>query len=171
MDRGTGNVPHWFAVHAKARQEQVAVEHLERQGFETFLPLIRAARRRRGRWQSPLEALFPGYLFARIDPNIQDVSPIRSTRGCVGLVRHGGRLLPVPEPLVCELQSRHDGQAIDCTPLFKPGDTVTLVDGPFTGLTGIFEARSGLERVAILLDLMGRSNRVNVSINHLAPAR
>lgn len=164
-------MPDWFAAQAKARQEQIAIAHLERQGYETFLPLIRAARRRRGRWSSPLEALFPGYLFARLDPGVQDVSPIRSTRGVVGLVRLGGRLLPVPEPLVCDLQTRHHGTTFDSPLQLSSGEAVTLIDGPFAGLSGVFEAKTGLERVAILLDVIGRNNRVTVSVHQVELAR
>ena len=148
----------------------MAVEHLDRQGFVTFLPLIRAAKRRRGRWQSPLEALFPGYLFTQLDLQTQNTAPIRSTRGVIGLVRFGGEIRPVPDALVSELQARRAGEAIEFDALFKKDDAVTLVDGPFIGLTGIFQAQTGPERVAILLDLMGRSNKVTVSPHQIVPA-
>ena len=32
----------WYLIHTKIRQERVALENLERQGFKCFLPLIRA---------------------------------------------------------------------------------------------------------------------------------
>jgi hypothetical protein len=31
--------PSWFAVYTKPRQEQTALEHLERQAFRCFLPM------------------------------------------------------------------------------------------------------------------------------------
>ncbi len=39
----------WYAIHAKPKQEQRALENLERQGFEAWLPLITVEKLRRGR--------------------------------------------------------------------------------------------------------------------------
>ena len=41
----------WYLIHTKIRQERLALENLERQGFECFLPLIRAEKLRRGALQ------------------------------------------------------------------------------------------------------------------------
>ena len=97
-------MPHWYAVQTKPRQEQVAVTHLERQHFEIFLPRIRAARHRRGRWQSTIEPLFPGYLFVQLEFGAQNTAPIRSTRGVIGLVRFGGEPQPVPRTIMQALR-------------------------------------------------------------------
>ena len=40
---------------------------------------------------------------------------------------------------------------------FKPGDAVTVVEGPFAGINAIFEAKTGRERVVLLLELLNRS--------------
>ncbi len=161
----------WYAVHTKARQEQLASEHLERQGFNVYLPLMRAARRRRGRWKSLVEPMFPGYLFVKIDIHDQDVSPIRSTCGVIRMVRFGEQLQPVPESIVKALSDcQPDRESpIDPSALFRPGDEVTIVEGPFTGLRAIFEAKTGEERVCILLDILGRTNRIAVDTHHIVP--
>jgi len=95
----------WYAVYTKARQETVAEENLQRQGFETFLPWITQLRRRRGKWLDVTEPLFPRYLFTRLDPAGQDIGPIRSTFGVTRLVTFGDRLRAVPETLIESLGS------------------------------------------------------------------
>ena len=153
---------HWYAVHTKARQEAVAVDNLKRQAFHTYLPRIAGARRRKGRWQTAVEPLFPGYVFVQLDALAQSIAPIRSTRGVIGLVRFGDELRPVPDGVISALsQAQPDEQApIDPTNIFKKGD----------GMTAIFEAKSGAERVVLLLDLLGRSNRIACSPHNIAPA-
>jgi transcriptional antiterminator RfaH len=47
---------------------------------------------------------------------------------------------------------------------------VTIVEGPFAGVNAIFQAESGKERVMLLLDLLGRSNRVQVQSHQIIPA-
>lgn len=156
----------WYAVHTKARQEQVAKEHLARQMFDTYLPTVRNVRRRRSRWHDVVEPLFPGYLFVHLDVAAQDVSPIRSTRGVIGLVRFANALRPVPDKLIDAINHAHNGndqEPIDCASQFKSGDEVRFVEGPLTGMTAIFQSRSGAERVAVLLSLLGRPQLVVIS--------
>jgi transcriptional antiterminator RfaH len=162
----------WYAVHTKARQERLAAEHLTRQHYQTHLPLICLPRRRRGRWHEVVEPLFPGYLFVRLDPGRHNMAPIGSTRGVIALVRFGGSLRPVPEELVEHLQAaqREGAAAIREDHLFQPGDPVEIVSGPMAGLRAIFLASSGRERADLLLDLLGRSNRIAVSQHQLIPA-
>ena len=162
---------HWYAIQTKARQESMARDHLERQGFNIYLPMFRSVKRRRERWQTVVEPLFPGYLFAQLDIESQDIGPIRSTRGVVGLVRFGMQLLPVPQLFVDALiDGQPDGDApVDLQAVFKGGDDVTIVDGPLAGMKAIFESVSGQERVCLLLDLMGRQNRVTVDARQIIP--
>jgi len=161
----------WYAVNTKARQEFAAREHLERQAYRTHLPLVSAARRQRGRWQSRTEPLFPGYLFVELDMQSQNTAPIRSTRGVVGLVRFGNRLPRVPGGLVEALMRSQpdDDQPLDLAQLFHSGDTVAIVDGPFRGLKAIVDAASTRDRVHVLLDLLGQSSRVTLSSHQIAP--
>jgi len=159
----------WYAVQTKARQEAIAEQHLGNQAFHTFLPLLRIVRHRRGRWQGVIEPLFPGYLFVELDIEQQNAAPIRSTRGVISLVRHGGIPRPIPthiiEPLI-DAQHTH-GEAIEPEKLFKAGDKVTLIDGPFAGLTAIFEAKSSQERVILMLNMLGGQTRVSVSAHDI----
>ena len=161
----------WYAIHAKARQEHLAVEHLRRQGYGPYLPLIRLHRRRRGAWQQVTEPLFPGYLFVRLDPQRDNTAPIRSTRGVIGLVRFGGTLRPVPDGLVEHLlatQADPDG-AISQEHLFQTGDRVEIVSGPLAGLQAIFLAPTGQQRARLLLNLLGRETRVVIPEGQLIP--
>lgn len=166
-----GDAACWYAVHTKARNERLAVEHLERQGYRTHLPLIRAARHRRGRWQGTVEPLFPGYVFVRLDLRSDNSAPIRSTRGVIGLVRFGGEPLPVPHAFMRVLHAaRGDANdPIDPDHLLRAGDRVTLVEGPMTGLMAIVEAKSGRDRVLLLLELLGRQNRISAARHQVAP--
>ena len=160
----------WFAIKTKARREQLAAEHLERQDFEVFLPRISLSKQRRGRWQTVVEALFPGYLFVHLDLDSQNVAPIRSTRGVLGLVRLGGEVRAVPDGIIDDLRARQIDGSIELRPVFKPNDPVILVDGPMAGLNAVFKAQTGLERVTILLEILGRTNVVTVSPQQIISA-
>ena len=163
---------HWYAVQTKPRQETVAEENLRRQAFHTYFPRIKRPKHRRGTWQQSVEPLFPGYLFLQVDVEREDVAPIRSTRGVVGLVRYGNRLSPVPDQVIEDLVHSQPGDdaPIEMTKMFRRGDPVTLIEGPMAGLVAIFKAHTGQERVILLLEMLGRTNPIVVSHNQILPA-
>ena len=158
---------YWCAVQTQARSEDKAAFHLNRQGFEVFLPkhLKRRKHARRIDWvPSPL---FPRYLFVAIDPHATSWSSIRSTVGVSDLVRFGGAPAPVPMNVITEIKAREDEKGLvkafsGCT--FKAGDRVRVVDGPLADLEGLFHCVTDEERVTVLFDLMGREVKVRVPL-------
>lgn len=158
--------PGWFAVFTRPRQERIAHEHLGRQGFESFLPLAANPYQRRSKpGQQRVEPLFPRYLFLHAIPEQQNLAPVRSTRGVVGMVRFGMRLVPVPDWIVRGLHQRRDAStgliAIDPVPC-RSGDRVRVFDGPLSGLEGVLSEYRGERRAALLLSLLGRETSVEV---------
>ena len=144
-----------------------------RQDFHVYLPRIRIRRRRRGQWIDAIEVLFPRYLFIRIDPLLQNLTPVRSTRGVVGLVRFGGQPAVVPDEVMDELLQCEDSASglhqENRTPISK-GDRIRLVDGPFAGMEAVFAEQDGEKRVIVLLELLGKTNQVRVSRDWVAKA-
>jgi len=166
-------VERWYAVRCKPRQEAVAEENLQRQGFHVYLPRIRIRQRRRGRWIDAVEVLFPRYIFIRIDPLRRSTATVRSTRGALGLVRFGGQPAVVPDAVMDALLQREDaasGLHQDNRPLFSAGEPVKLVDGPLTGMEGVFTQQDGDKRVIVLLELLGKANKISVSRDWVARA-
>lgn len=160
------NIKHWYLVHTKPRKEKVAEENLQRQNFEVYLPLIQGLRRRRGHWTEVIEPLFPRYLFVHLRFGYDNVYPIRYTMGVDRLVRFGEEPTVVPDQIVDSLRhsaDRNTGLHYPNGPLFKPGDTVVIDEGPMAGLRAIFLAETGQQRVSILLEMLGRENRVTIN--------
>jgi len=166
-------IERWYAVCCKPRQEAVAEENLLRQGYRVYLPRIRMRQRRRGQWIDAVEVLFPRYIFIRLDPKRRSTAPVRSTRGVVGLVRFGGQPAVVPDAVMEALRQREDadsGLHQDNRPPFNAGEPIKLVDGPLSGMEGIFTQQDGDKRVIVLLELLGKANKVTVSRDWVARA-
>lgn len=163
--------PRWYLIHCKPRQEKTARVQLERQGYLTFLPLIRTQRRKSGRILAPVEAMFPRYLFVRLEAERDNFSPIRSTVGVSEMVRFGDAFATIPNDFVTALQRRGDQAGIyeEEIPSPCPGDPVRIVDGPLTGYEATFSSPKGSERVAVLLRIAGRNVEVEINESALAP--
>jgi transcriptional antiterminator RfaH len=155
----------WYVVHTKPRQEKRAERNLQLQGFHCYLPQIQKTRKRRGKRYLAIEALFPRYLFLRLNLFQDNVAPIRSTLGVSGLVHFGWQLPTMPESLIAKLLNATDptsGLIKIPEHDFVKGERVIIEDGPLAGMEGIFQAATGKERVIILLDILGRQNAVTV---------
>jgi transcriptional antiterminator RfaH len=156
----------WFVVCCKPRQELVAQENLLRQGFRVYLPQIKVRKRSKGTWIDKIEALFPRYLFIQVDPEMQSISPVRSTRGVVGLVRFAGQPAIMANEVISVLIQREDsdsGLHQDDRLLFCAGEPVKLLEGSLAGMEGVFVQEDGEKRVIVLLELLGKTNKVKVN--------
>lgn len=163
----------WYSVWCKPRQEAWAEENLKRQNFHVYLPRIRIRRLLRRQWIHIVEPLFPRYLFIQIDLLRLSVAPVRSTRGVVGLLRFGREPAVVPGAVIDALLQREDpacGLRQDSHTLLCAGDAIKLVDGALAGMEGIFVQEDGEKRVTVLLDLLGKANKIRVNCDSVARA-
>ena len=159
--------PNWFAVVTKPRQEQTALQHLQRQGFKCFLPMAENPyQRRSNKNQKRIEPLFPRYLILNAIAESQNLAPVRSTQGVISMVRFGTELAVIPEQVINAIKQRTNPETglIKIEPVkIKPGDKVRVFDGPLSGLNGIVQERNSEHRTIILMKLLGRPTKVEVN--------
>ncbi len=153
----------WYVVHTRAGAERLAQGHLERQGFETYMPCYLKTRRHARRTSQIPAPLFPRYLFVRFDAGNAPWRSINGTHGVSHLVCMGNRPSAVPHGVVSEIRAReYEDGFVDVTePLgFDSGDVVQVTHGPLAQQTGIFHGRDDAQRVVVLLSLLGREMKV-----------
>jgi transcriptional antiterminator RfaH len=137
--------------------------HLARQGFATYLPRYLKRRRHARRTETVPAPLYPSYLFVTIDPTVQRWRSIHSTVGVTRLVCNGDVPAAIDDAIIHGLKSREDAQGfiqLQRRPQFAAGDKVRIREGVFSDCLGLFEGMGDRERVAILLELLGRKVRV-----------
>jgi transcriptional antiterminator RfaH len=161
----------WYLIHSKPRRERVALDNLERQGYRAYLPLARVYRRERGRVAARIEPLFPRYLFLRLSDRDEDWGPIRSTIGVSALVRFGATPARLPDAFVETLRAREGEDGVQDLPWreLAVGERVRIVDGALAGLEAVFQARTGAERVVVLLQVAERLVRVELGAGSVEP--
>jgi transcriptional antiterminator RfaH len=153
----------WYVVHTHSHAEATAAAHLERQGFETYYPRYLRRRSHARRITLVPAPFFPRYIFVAVDKATQRWRAIRSTLGVSYMV--GGEMGPTPvaDWVVEDLRRREDATGFISieTPLsLAQGDPVRLRSGPFSTHVGMFDGLIDSNRVAVLLDLLGRKIRV-----------
>jgi transcriptional antiterminator RfaH len=77
----------------------------------------------------------------------------------------------VPDQIVAALRAREDERGLvllDLRPSFRAGDKICILDGALAGCFGLYEGLKDSERVAVLLNLLGRKVRVTVEVERVA---
>ena len=77
----------WYLIKTKPRQENIAKQNLENQGYGVFCPIAKI--------NNQLVILFPGYLFVQLNEKTQNWSPINSTKGVSYFVKFGSNFAKV----------------------------------------------------------------------------
>jgi transcriptional antiterminator RfaH len=162
----------WHVIHTKVREEFRALENLQAQGFEVFLPTCQVQKKQQGKIKLATEPLFSRYLFIRLSDVSSNWFPIRSTRGVASLLRFGISTDPVviPDPIIDCLRQRC---ALDepLHELFKPGEMIEITNGPFKGLFGFFEKLQtlpdGLSRALLLVEVLGSVQKLKIQLPQL----
>lgn len=163
----------WYVVQTLPRMEGWAVENLLKAGFDSYWP--RYTVKVRGRpMAEKYRSVFPGYMFAQFDCDIDPWRAICSTRGIrrvLGAKEDGVIALPAGfvETMMADAPSGIIEASEKETVMYKPGDQIKITDGPLAGHVGIMKY-SEKGRVALLLSLLGRQNTVILPVDRVCYA-
>lgn len=163
----------WHLLYTKPHKELLVHAQLEDRGLEVFFPYLQLERgHRRG---VRLEAFFPHYLFVNTDLMAAEASGLRSLPGMRKIVEFGGQPAVIPDEVVHDMRGRSDPYRDKILRksewLFKPGQHVEVVDGPFAGFEAVYQRSfNGGQRVQILLDMMGSWTRMQLGVDRIKPS-
>lgn len=167
--RGGEPVDGWAVVVAKPNSEQIAVFNLERQGYNCYFPRFKI---KKPNQKVVIKPLFPRYLFVYIS---QFWYSIKGTRGVTNiLVGHDGPTM-VDAGIIEAIKAREgeDGFVMLGAQIreekFKKGQELKTLEGPFAGLSLIYDSMSAHDRVKVLVDMLGRKVPIEVSEKQLLP--
>lgn len=151
----------WYAIQTKVNREKDVEKRLTDFSLEVFLPWMRARRRIGSRFHWVLAPLFPGYIFCRLDMVVSGKAA-RYSPGVKDFLTFGSRIAEVSENIIQTLRERCPDGIAEIDPVSaNPGEVVRINEGPFSGLEAIFEQKlKGSERVAVLLEILGRQTRI-----------
>jgi len=161
------SVENWFCLRSQPKHEHIASAHLKNMdGVQVFLPRVRFQRPTRQGLAWVTEALFPGYLFARFDWSLS-LRHVQSARGVAGVVHFGSRWPVIDGAVIEDLKLAFGAEELHTIPTsLAPGDTIEIAEGAFRGLRAVVaRVMPGRDRVAILMDLLGRQTTIEVPVH------
>lgn len=176
----------WYVCRTNPNCEQRARGGLEGKKYEVFLPLYRKRRSHARKVDIVPSALFPRYLFVRLDGdfNLYPLEPIRQTDGIERIITGtcaGNARLPlrIPDGIIADIRDRvergeHDkinGHAVSRHDL-KPGQKVEIAGGALgrMELTANVMSPKPHERLDVFMQILGSLRPVSIPAVHVRPA-
>jgi transcriptional antiterminator RfaH len=162
----------WLVAYSKPRQELVALQNLEHQHFETYLPLYKKFKNTETGPVPVLEPMFPRYIFFRPSTPEQSIETVRSTKGISHIVRFGFEPGIVSADMLASLQefeALQNQATLQEMSNFKVGQKVTLKHVALGSFEGLIQSVSK-KRVAVLLEILGRETVVQMEHHQIEVA-
>jgi transcriptional antiterminator RfaH len=125
----------WHVIYTKPKWEKKVAEQLEQAGIEVYCPMLTQIKQWSDRKKKVKTPLIPSYVFVNIEEkNRNDVFDIP---GVVRYLFWLGKPALVREVEIQTLQeSLKESLTAVAISAYKPGDTISIPEGPFKGKEG-----------------------------------
>jgi len=162
----------WYIVHTYsgyeervkgALEQRVKFMDAEDKIFQIVIPTEDEIEIRSGQRRTVTKKVFPGYVLVQMRMNDDSWNVVRNTPGITGFVGGGNKPTPIAEEEVNAILK----QMVEGSPQvkvgFRKGESVRVVDGPFTDFVGLVdEINMGKGKVKVLLTMFGRETSVEL---------
>lgn len=162
----------WYVVHTysgfenkakKALEERIKLEELSEMFGEIMIPMENVVEMRKGEKHTSKRKFFPGYILVQMELNDRTKHLVKNTPKVTGFV--GDALNPpaVPDHEVARIttQVKEGTSAPKPKVQFAEGDTVRVIDGPFSNFNGtVDEVQQDKGKVRVQINIFGRPTPV-----------
>jgi transcription antitermination factor NusG len=151
----------WFAVQVWSGRERLSAQHLGQRGYEVFLPHYREQRRWSDRTKVVDRALFAGYVFCRLPPDV--FGKIITAPGVLRIVGDGHRPSSIPTHEIEAIQRIVEARlSTEPWPVPQVGQHVRIDDGPLCGIEGVVQVVKNQQRLVVAVTLLQRAVSVEI---------
>lgn len=170
----------WYVVNTYAGHENRVKENLEKRvatmGIEDCLFRIIVAEEEEFEYKNGKEIkkthnLFPGYLFVEMIMTDDAWYVVRNTPGVTGFIGSSGggaKPFPVPADEIESILRRMGVSEKKINIEYTIGDTVKILEGPFSGMEGSVDALNEQAQIAtVLIVLFGRETPTDITFANL----
>ena len=170
--KNTEEPKEWFCLRTQTKRERIAAAILDRlEEVEVFCPRISQVKKTRAGKKRFVEAMFPGYIFAKFQFHAHSRQVVHS-QGITRMVELGERRI-IPKQVIEDLKASLPEDVIDAPDLsILPGAEIEVITGSLKGLNGrVLAQMSAQNRIQILLDFLGREIKVSITPDDVLLAR
>ena len=166
------NGKRWFVIHTYSGHEERVKKNLEQRTkfmdaedeiSQIVTPTENEVEVRSGQKRTVAKKILPGYVLVQMKMSDQSWNIVRNTPGVTGFVGSENKPIPLQEEEVDQILKQMTAETPRVKVGFKQGQSVRVIDGPFTDFVGIVdEIIAGKGKVKVLLSLFGRDTPVEL---------
>ncbi len=165
----------WYIVHAysnferkvaDAIREQAHTQGLDESFSEILVPTEDVIEIKDGQRRHVAKRIFPGYILVQMVMSDESWYVVRNTPGVTSFVGSGTRPVPLQESEVRVILHQVEKEAQTRVQVeFNVGDSVRVVDGPFTDFHGkVTEINVEKGKLKVLVNMFGRETPVELDL-------
>jgi transcriptional antiterminator NusG len=177
----------WYVIHSYAGYENRVKTNLESRItslnmedyiFQIEVPTHMVTEIKSGKKQVVNEKVLPGYILVRMELTDESWAVVRNTPGVTGFVGLSSKPSPLPLGEVASLLAPPPAEgspaaqaaaAKKTSPEYEPGESVTVMDGPFATLPAtVNEVNSVTQKLKVLVSIFGRETPVELSFDQVS---
>ena len=173
-DEASGPPKNWYIIHAYSGFEQKVAESLRTRaqafGFadrigQILIPTEEVVELKSGKKVTSKRLLYPGYVLVEMEMDDDLWHAVKSTPRVTGFVGGGTKPVPLTADEVNSVLYRQEHAADRPRPkmTFEKGETVKIIDGPFTNFSGkVDEINTERSTLRVLVTIFGRATPVEL---------
>ncbi len=143
----------WYVLYTNPKAEKKVAEQLTKIGIVNYCPLITKVQQWSDRKKKLVAPLFSSYVFVNIEDNQRN--SVFAVKGAVRYLFWLGNPAIVREDEIATIKNWLDNDSINIEiETVKPGDKLTISDGPFKSQSGIIQ-EVNKHTVRLVLESMG----------------
>ena len=166
---------HWYSLRVISGKEKSAEEHILREADnnkitneieEVFVPYEKVVQMRNNKKRIKEKMFFPGYVLIKMNLNVNTKYIVENSPGVLSFVGPKGKN-PIPlrddeiKRIFGEVERKEGLEVVET--LFKKGDAIKVVAGPFIDFTGFVEnVNEDKKKVKVTVSIFGRPTPIEL---------
>jgi len=171
----------WYVVHTYSGHENRAklslLERIKTHGMiedfgDILIPTESVLEVVKGQRRTSTRKFYPGYLFVQMELSEKTFHLVKNTPKITGFLG-GTNPTPVRESEIAQINSAMSEGQIKPKPRvhFEEGDSVRVIDGPFSNFSGtVEEVKPEKQKVRVLVSIFGRATPVELDFGQVEKA-
>ncbi len=170
----------WYVIHSYSGYEnkvkanlakRTSSMHMEDRIFEVVIPTEAVVEIKGGRKVEVEKKMFPGYVLVRMYLEDDSWYAVRNTPGVTAFVGGGSKPTPLSRREVerfLGVKKAEEKKAPRFKPAWEVGETVRVVNGPFTDFNGVIEDMNvDQQKVRVLVEIFGRDTPMELNFEDI----
>jgi len=162
----------WFVIHTYSGYEnkvkrnlehRIATMDMQDRIFQVVIPTEEEIEVKDGQRRTVQRKVFPGYVLVQMNMTDESWYVVRNTPGVTGFVGNGNKPVPLEDTEVGQILRQMKAETPRIKIGFQKGQSVRIVDGPFTEFVGIVDDINHEKgKVRVLVSFFGRETPVEL---------